>query len=77
MGDGHAESCEGRRRPAVWLNLDKPEGSSEVRVIANVVGTNGTGVAETKVVSTINGQDPLSFLTNLTSNPSLGATSQF
>jgi hypothetical protein len=63
--------------PTVWLNLDKPEGSSEVRVIANVVGTNGTGVAETKVVSTINGQDPLKFLIDLTSNPALGVASQF
>eukprot|EP00889_Picochlorum_renovo_P006632 jgi/Picre1/33662/NNA_001142.t1 len=32
----------------VWLNLRLKEGSSEVEVVGNVIGLNGTGVAETK-----------------------------
>ena len=61
----------------VWLNLRLKEGSSEVEVVGNVIGPTGSGVAETKVVTTINGEDALSFLRDLTTNPALGISSQF
>ncbi|KAI8111975.1 hypothetical protein M9435_004470 [Picochlorum sp. BPE23] len=61
----------------VWLNLRLKEGSSEVEVVGNVIGLNGTGVAETKVVTTINGEDALLFLKDLTTNTAIGLSSQF
>ena len=61
----------------VWLNLRKNKASSEVQVVGNVVGSDGKGVAETKVVRKINGRDPLKFLKDLSSNTAMGASSQF
>jgi len=63
--------------PVIWLNLRVKEGSSDVEVVGNVVGPDGTGVAETKVVSMINGQDALEFLKGLTSDTAIGYPSQF
>ena len=68
VSDTFADTGESR-----WLSLQMDDDSNDVQVISRV-GQEGK---DTKVVTSINGKDPLMFLRDLTSNPSIGASAQF